>query len=364
MSEQLHSFNLGDNAPHEQLVLDQYSNGAKHMYAIEDGKKIHISQDSVLEAYGFDPNAPQDDRGNSEDVVYSDGAQRLVDHEAAQANDQARLKEHAKWHGRVNTVNTEVDLENGRTSGDVQKDAAAANLSGEDVAYEMWLKENAKDLPKDENGNPVRGVKQSMEARAEALRKEKVREKARLNMRVKTGVATPDEVAYYNDLRDMARVENVGDAHDMALVENERRMNQGRIHDVGEAQEAAIAENEAYNQDAAANAAEEEARQAEAEAVRIAEEGRIEGIRAQREALVAAMEGPRDEYLRRVAGNARRGIHWKKEFRKSGVEEARKEYEEARSRLLGFEAAQIRAIGAGAEGDMGEEAIQTEINDV
>ncbi|MBP9852716.1 hypothetical protein KBC77_01885, partial [Candidatus Saccharibacteria bacterium] len=167
-----------------------------------------------------------------------------------------------------------------------------------------------------------------------------------------------------NDLRDMARVENVGDAHDMALVENERRMNQGRIHDVGEAQEAAIAENEAYNQDAAANAAEEEARQAEAEAVRIAEEGRIEGIRAQREALVAAMEGPRDEYLRRVAGNARRGIHWKKEFRKSGVEEARKEYEEARSRLLGFEAAQIRAIGAGAEGDMGEEAIQTEINDV
>ncbi|MBP9853216.1 hypothetical protein KBC77_04540, partial [Candidatus Saccharibacteria bacterium] len=44
---------------------------------------------------------------------------------------------------------------------------------------------------------------------------------------------------YSNDLRDMARVENVGDAHDMALVENERRMNQGRIHDVGEAQEAA-----------------------------------------------------------------------------------------------------------------------------
>ncbi|MBP9853215.1 MAG: hypothetical protein QG629_381 [Patescibacteria group bacterium] len=126
----------------------------------------------------------------------SEQLQSFVDLQAAQATDQARLKEHAKWHGRVNTVNTEIDLENGRTSGDVQKDAAVANLSGEDVAYEMWLKENAAD---EHAGNSTR---QSMKDREEDRSKELLREKARLNMRVKTGVATPDEVAYNMTLED------------------------------------------------------------------------------------------------------------------------------------------------------------------
>lgn len=68
MSEQLHSHNLQgavdtqtqkelvNNTGIDTLVVDQYVNGAKHLYSVNaEGKKEHISHNDVLEAYGYDP---------------------------------------------------------------------------------------------------------------------------------------------------------------------------------------------------------------------------------------------------------------------------------------------------------------------
>lgn len=57
-----------------------------------------------------------------------------------------------------------------------------------------------------------------------------------------------------------------------------------------------------------------------------------EQIRKLEERLTAT----RDEYAYRVAGNSRRAVHFKREFRKGGVEEARLAYENARDQLGGI----------------------------
>jgi hypothetical protein len=84
------------------------------------------------------------------------------------------------------------------------------------------------------------GYEERQAERDEVYRKELLREKARLNMRVKTGMATPEEVAYHNELRDMAAaqemsrrglhdkrelgyVDDIDTAHDMAIIEHNLR---------------------------------------------------------------------------------------------------------------------------------------------
>ena len=54
--------NLPDDlAQFEKLDQMTYKNGADHVYGVDkEGKKTHISNDDVLEAYGYDPNQTQD----------------------------------------------------------------------------------------------------------------------------------------------------------------------------------------------------------------------------------------------------------------------------------------------------------------
>lgn len=87
MSEKIIQLNSTEPAQTEQgavlangtglgdLVIKEYSNGPEHVYEVnEKGIKTHISKDSVLEAYGFDPAdsrknyalRPKDEESSSE----------------------------------------------------------------------------------------------------------------------------------------------------------------------------------------------------------------------------------------------------------------------------------------------------------
>lgn len=55
MSESIKINTAPEGLDADSLSQDTYNNGAKHVYAVKDGKKKHISHDDVLEAYGYDP---------------------------------------------------------------------------------------------------------------------------------------------------------------------------------------------------------------------------------------------------------------------------------------------------------------------
>ena len=271
MSEQLHSFNTaGAVDPHtnqellnntglENIVLDEYSNGAKHFYSVgEDGKKTHISHDDILEAYGHDPKESamhRNDVGtlsNAESDRPKDGADRYADYVAESEADRQALegakRGHAKWASKTNPWHSS-ELSSDDMTAKKGRDAHAQKLkdlrnpsqegaTADDIRYSMWLEENSN--PGDDTKTAKQGYLERQADRDEAYRKEQLRDKARLNMRVKTGIATPDEIAYYNELQDMAVagemrqrglndprelsfVDDVDTAHGMAIAEDAAR---------------------------------------------------------------------------------------------------------------------------------------------
>ena len=72
-------------------------------------------------------------------------------------------------------------------------------------------------------------------------------------------------------------------------------------------------------------------------------------VAARIEELNRALPRLRDDYARRVAGRSRRAIHIRRDFRASGVEEARLAYEQARDELGGIIASLYAEGGASAE---------------
>ena len=256
MSEQLHSFNTaGAVDPHtnqellnntglENIVLDEYSNGAKHFYSVgEDGKKTHISHDDILEAYGHDPKESamhRNDVGtlsNAESDRPKDGADRYADYVAESEADRQALegakRGHAKWASKTNPWHSS-ELSSDDMTAKKGRDAHAQKLkdlrnpsqegaTADDIRYSMWLEENSN--PGDDTKTAKQGYLERQADRDEAYRKEQLRDKARLNMRVKTGIATPDEIAYYNELQDMAvagemRQRGLNDPRELSFVDD------------------------------------------------------------------------------------------------------------------------------------------------
>lgn len=72
------------------------------------------------------------------------------------------------------------------------------------------------------------------------------------------------------------------------------------------------------------------------------------------------MEAQRDEYLRRRAGNARRAIHIRRDFRNGSVAEARDVYERARRQVVELEAEALRIAGEDVNAVINEGALQEE----
>ncbi len=167
-----------------------YSNGAKHVYGMdEQGKEHHISQDAVLESYGYsaaeakqaakEHGAPESIQPKSEIESQYDRIHKLRDE--ADAIKQER-KAHAKWQMKVDTTD---------------KKPSEQGLTPDDVAYNMWLEENATN-----EGTTSRSLRDKAEDLQAQENKERLRAAANLGMRVKTGVASGEEAAYYYSLKE------------------------------------------------------------------------------------------------------------------------------------------------------------------
>ncbi len=75
-----------------------YTNGAEHVYGLdEDGKRVHIPHDKLLESYGFNPDVNQDLDARDGSLKHRDGTSATEDEVSL---DDAR-----------NEVNTTVDDE-------------------------------------------------------------------------------------------------------------------------------------------------------------------------------------------------------------------------------------------------------------
>jgi len=246
MSERLHKFNtanavdsntqaeLINNTGIENLVLDQYSNGANHFYTVNaEGKKTPISQDSILEAYGYGANPVQteaqaDATANTVDTEEPQKNPAEDTHESLQARDRASIKEHATWHRKVSTTKTKTS-KNALVPEASPLIPVEDDLTPDDLAYNAWLKENATE-------NKAKTVAQVVKDRdaeaAAAERKERLRSMAALSSRVKTGSATGQEAAYYYSLQEMS--ENQDQEEPTSRVNIPVRDGNGKSKDSGD----------------------------------------------------------------------------------------------------------------------------------
>lgn len=271
MSEQLHSFNLGPEAPHEQIILDQYSNGAKHLYAVENRKKVHISHDQYLEAYGYDPKDSKDNWNLRNQPQLSDSKEAIM----LSSSKEAVIT--------TSQINTETTPE---SAGSEEKNEDSLMGVAKEV-LEMYKALDLDSLSADEKAQ----VDESIAQLREVAGVDESVEPGQQNARNTKGKVSKDS----EDKKSLVRV-----PRSEAI---ERKDTSPKTPD-------------AYDPSQ-------------------------EVIRA-RDELAVNLSVARDEYVRRVAGNARRSWHLKKDFRKSGVQEARKAYEEAREKLSVFEIGLLR----------------------
>lgn len=190
LPEELHDF--------DRLEAKVASDGSRRIYGIDnDGKKRQLKGDDVLEAYGYSVDEAQEAR-NAQDVMSefvgqdditerTDTHKKINDIKGKVAEIEEKRKEHAKWHMKVATG---------------ENKPSERGVSADDVAYNMWLEENAQNP---ESTSKTLGEK-AAELKADE-EKERMRDFARLSMRVKTGAATGEEAAYYYALQGSAEAD-------------------------------------------------------------------------------------------------------------------------------------------------------------
>lgn len=121
---------------------------------------------------------------------------------------QQQLAEHAKWQLAV-----------GSTPHETGAKPSENGITAEDIAYNMWLESNAQEA---HAGQSLRGkLKAEAEGQEAAKRREQMKEFAKLEMRVKTGQASGDEMAYYHNLKaSYDETRNKKQAEEQAKVES------------------------------------------------------------------------------------------------------------------------------------------------
>lgn len=150
--------------------------GSLRMYEYNDKQKLHQTQnphsrEEVLGQIGvlFDNMAPVSSNPDAPEQGTTDTL-----------SDKERLAEHAKWQMKVDTTD---------------KKPSESGIDAEDVAYNMWLSENATES----TGRSLASKIKEDEAKA---KRDKMRDFARLEMRVKTGAASGEDSAYYHTLKE------------------------------------------------------------------------------------------------------------------------------------------------------------------
>lgn len=335
---------MSEQAPHTpndqplgEIVQQEYANGVNHLYELDaEGKKQPISYDAVAEAYGHTVGpVPQVEEAPEAGV------------EAPAVRDkQAELRAHAQWKQKVNTMDR--DSRNSR-------DFAKQGISGEDVAYGDWLKENAADDHAGESLNNQ--VKAEAQEAADAERQERLRGLAALEMRVKTGAATGEEAAYYYTMMEKAEEEPAQEAADAAEANGDHRGSTAPepVEDAPEAVEeepvddAAEAGEEAAEADAPESEGEDASVDDESQEVPAVDpnaepeveddrseeeiESRRKNANETRQEDMENLAEARDNYAQLVAGRSRRSLTIGKYSAKK-VQEAREEYENLLNDIL------------------------------
>lgn len=165
--------------------------GRNYVYGVDaEGVEHRLSHDAVLEAHGhtaaeakLNGQVPAEAPVNTlaENTSVEEPGARLDELKDSIDAGKTRLKDHAKWQMNVGTT---------------EDRPSERGLTPDDIAYNMWLSENAA------GETDSKSVMQGVKEKEADLDKEAKRDFARLSMRVKTGVATPDEIAYLDYLQE------------------------------------------------------------------------------------------------------------------------------------------------------------------
>lgn len=178
-----------------RIDQQQYSNGAFHLYGVDaQGKKHHLSSAQLLADQGYSEHPKQQ-------ATLLHGEQSPIATDMSSENNSSEnnetedaIKAHARWQLKVDTTPMETGAKPSKNG-----------LTGEDMAYAAWLKENAGDAH--EGQSLLEKRRKESEANQAAERLQRLRDFARLEMRVNTGVATGEEAAYYYTLKENAEKE-------------------------------------------------------------------------------------------------------------------------------------------------------------
>jgi hypothetical protein len=324
---------MSEKAPNPQpqefktVDLQEYKNGSQHLYEVaQDGKKLHISEDSLLQSYGIDPS--EHVVSLAENKALANGGQQAADQQPSQPTAWDRRLDSKIAADEAQTAledaTTRFHTKNGRGKFDAARDMEKAQKNLDEANGDHKKADQKAKVENNQWGRRTKVVSDYQE-----LMEKQTKE----GPDYKRTAEEDKIIELYDDLE--ASQKKLGKPLSELVTDDDVRYYRQ--------------ERDAENEAAKAKKKKDDPANDLAKLLKLAEKAkRDEQNKEKYDRYLYHWRNARDQYARMSAGRGRRRFRFGQEFNKDAVAAARRAYEKAENILVKHEAAM--ALTAGVTG--------------